>query len=226
MILQVGHVERFNASVEELRRIVINPFHLDANRLSPYTPRSRDVGVVMDLMVHDIDIILGLVDCGIDEIKASGISIRSDHEDVAKIQILFENGCIANLTASRVAQKKQRTLAVTQEGANIFLDYLEQDIQIQRDIPHPGKNGHKGETYTERPFVQKVDPLKMEIKHFLDCASGLAQPLVSLENELRSLEVAINVIGRINGVGSRPSAKIGLTSPSLRHWESIRSSAS
>ena len=225
VLLQIGHVERFNASVQELKHIVRDPFYIDANRLGPHTPRVRDVGVVMDLMVHDIDIILNLVDSRIKEIDATGVAIRSEHEDVANIQMLFENGCIANLTASRVAESRQRTLAITQEGAHIFLDYVEQDISIKREPTPSGETRSGAETILERPFVQKVDPLQMEIKHFLECARGRSKPLVSMENELRSLEVAIEVISRINGNGSKTSARTGLPAFNLGLRESIRSSA-
>jgi len=225
-LLQIGHVERFNAAVGELRRIVRDPFCIDANRLGPYNPRVKDVGVVMDLMVHDIDIVLGLVDSGIKEIATTGISVISEHEDVASVQILFENGCIANLTASRVAGNKQRTLALAQEGAYIFLDYIEQDIAIGRQAyssfyPPKGAETYPGqETHMERLSVHKVDQLKMEIKHFLECAAGRARPMVSLENELRLLEVAVEVLHRMKDSRSRRSSRIG-----LGLYESIRGSA-
>ncbi|MGQ9629581.1 MAG: Gfo/Idh/MocA family oxidoreductase [bacterium] len=210
LVLQVGHVERFNAAVQELRRLVKDPYFIDANRLGPYDPRVADVGVVMDLMIHDIDIILGLVNSNIVEINAAGASVYSKHEDIANIQIIFENGCIANITASRITENKERTLSITQKGIYIFLDYAEQDIHIYRQSSSAynlerDEVRYSQESYVERLFIHKDNPLKVEIRHFLECVMGRVKPLVSLEEEKLSLKVALDVLNIINGNKRRRS---------------------
>ncbi|MFQ6671836.1 MAG: Gfo/Idh/MocA family protein, partial [Candidatus Tectimicrobiota bacterium] len=132
VVLHIGHVERFNGAVQELKKIVEEPILIEARRLGPFQPRVEDDGVVLDLMIHDIDIVMNLVAQPIAHIAAQGVSVFSPHEDVANVQLTFEGGCVATLTASRATQHKVRTMAVTQQDAYIFLDFTDQDIHIHR----------------------------------------------------------------------------------------------
>lgn len=203
VVLNIGHVERFNGAVQELKNIVSNPIFIESRRLGPYVERVKDDDVVLDLMIHDIDIILNLVDSKVKEVSAKGVSVFSNHEDLANIQISFENGCIANITASRATQQKIRTMAVTQKDAYIFLDFTDQDIHIHRQassehILTKEELRYKQESFIERIFVHKDNPLKLEIKHLIECAlnnaNHHAENSVSIEKELQSLELALTVI--------------------------------
>src|SRR5262249_31938583 len=131
-ILEVGHVERFNGAVQELRKIVDRPILVESRRLGPFVPRVRKDTVLMDLMIHDLDIVLALVDSPLSRIAASGAAVVSDAIDVATVQLGFASGAIATITASRATEEKIRTLAITQPDAYILLDYTEQDIHIYR----------------------------------------------------------------------------------------------
>jgi len=131
-VLHVGHVERFNGAVQELRKIVDRPILIESRRLGPFVPRVQNDSVVMDLMIHDLDIVLNLVDARPMLITALGSSVHSGGVDVANVQIAFESGTIASITASRATEEKIRTLAITQRDAYIFLDYADQDIEIRR----------------------------------------------------------------------------------------------
>jgi predicted dehydrogenase len=203
VVLNIGHVERFNGAVQELKKIVSNPIFIDSRRLGPYDPRVENDGVVLDLMIHDIDIILDLVDSKIKEINAMGVSVFSGHEDLANVQIRFENGCIANIVASRATQNKIRTLAITQKDAYIFLDYTDQDIHIHRQASSEHtltkeELRYKQESFIERIFVHKENPLKLEIKHLIDCVTNhlnnKKENSASIERELHSLNVALEII--------------------------------
>src|SRR5215831_13211274 len=130
VVLHVGHVERFNGAVQELRKIVASPILVESRRLGPFVPRVQHDTVVMDLMIHDIDIVLGLVDSEIREVMATGARVHSDRPDVANVQIVFENGALAMITGSRATEQKIRTLAITQPDAYIFLNYTDKDIQL------------------------------------------------------------------------------------------------
>ncbi|MBI4651180.1 Gfo/Idh/MocA family oxidoreductase [Candidatus Desantisbacteria bacterium] len=199
LILNIGHVERFNGAVQELKNIIKNPIYIETRRLGPYDPRIADVGIVMDLMIHDIDIVLNLVNKDIEKINATGARVySSNHEDIADIQIVFKGGCFANITASRVTENKIRSLAVTQRDAYIFLDYTDQDLHIHRQaashyILSKEVMRYKQESFIERLFIHKDNPLKLEIVHFLDCVTKKAIPIVTGESDLRSLNIALQV---------------------------------
>lgn len=198
LTLHIGHVERFNGAVQELKKIVDTPYFIECRRLGPFAARVQDDGVVLDLMIHDIDMVLNLVDSKVMEINAMGSSIRSDKEDLANVQIYFENGCIANILASRMTQNKIRSLAITQKDSYIFLDYTDQDIHVHRcasseHLLTKDELKYKQESFVERIFVHKENPLKSEIKHFIDCASNGASRKVSVDKELASLDVALRV---------------------------------
>jgi len=208
-VLHIGHVERFNGAVQELKRLVKEPILLESRRLGPYTPRIQDEGVILDLMIHDLDIILSLVHSKIKKISVVGYSLYSPYEDIANVQIAFENGCIATITASRATQHKIRTLAVTQRDAYIFLNYTDQDIHIHRNaasehILTKKELRYKQESFVERIFVHKDNPLKLEILHLLECATNGLPRNTSIEDELYSLEIALKIIEQMKEEGIIP----------------------
>jgi predicted dehydrogenase len=197
--LHVGHVERFNGAIQELKNIVHEPWFIESRRLGPFVPRIKEDGVVLDVMIHDIDIILNLVESPISRLYALGKSINSDREDLANVQICFQNGCIANIMASRATEIKIRTMAITQRDAYIILDYTDQDIRVHRQassehVVTRGALRYRQESLIERIFVHKENPLKLEIQHLLDCVSRRATRVVSVEKELRSLQVALQIL--------------------------------
>jgi predicted dehydrogenase len=167
--------------------------------MSPFSPRIKDDGVVLDIMIHDIDIVLNLVDSDVAKINVIGNSVFSKRDDLINAQIEFENGCIANLLASRVSQNKVRTLEVTQKESSILLDYTEQEIFIHRQSSSesqlsPGELRYKQESLVERIFVHKDNPLKLELKHFIDCAANGSQRKLSVKKELNSLKIALQIL--------------------------------
>jgi predicted dehydrogenase len=199
VVLHVGHVERFNGAIQELKNIVHEPWFIESRRLGPFVPRIKEDGVVLDVMIHDIDIILNLVESPITRLYALGKSINSDREDLANVQLCFQNGCIANILASRSTEIKIRTMAITQRDAYIILDYTDQDIRVHRQassehVVTRGALRYRQESLIERIFVHKENPLKLEIQHLLDCVSRRATRVVSVEKELRSLQVALQIL--------------------------------
>ena len=201
LTLHVGHVERFNGAVHELKKVVDSPLFIECRRLGPYDSRIQDDGVVMDLMIHDIDIILSLVNSKVKRLNVVGNSIFSDKDDLCNVQMEFENGCIANITASRVTQHKIRTLAITQKDKYIFLDYSNQDIHIHRQASSEHfltrqELRYKQESFTERIFVHRDNPLKLELNHLIDCATNGVVRMVPVDEEIYSLQIALEVLDR------------------------------
>jgi len=201
VVLHVGHVERFKGPVSELKRLVQEPFLIESRRMQPFNTRIRDDGVVLDLMIHDIDLILNLVNAKVKQVNAIGASIfSSDHEDVANVQLVFENGCIANITASRATQLKIRTIAVSQKDAYIFLNLTDNDIHVHRETVSESVLTDqllrsKQTSQIERIFIYtRDDELKLELQHFLDCATNGTKRVVSIDHELYSLQIALEVL--------------------------------
>ena len=154
--LQVGHVERFNGAVVELNKIVTDPLLIEGRRLSPFIPRIKDVGVVLDMLIHDLDIVLNLVKSPVASYHGFGRAVESNHEDIAMIHLNFQNGCISTLMASRVSQKKERTLTITQNQNLIFLDYSSQDIEIYRQASTAYLMTREEIKYSQESFVEKT----------------------------------------------------------------------
>ena len=197
--LHIGHVERFNGAVQELFKIVKDPIYIECRRMSPFSSRIKDDGVVLDIMIHDIDIVLNLVESDVVNINVIGNSVFSKRDDVVNAQIEFKNGCIANLLASRVSQNKVRTLEVTQKESSILLDYTEQEIFVHRQSSSesqlsPGSLRYKQESLVERIFVHKDNPLKLELKHFIDCAANGSRRKLAVKKELNSLNIALQIL--------------------------------
>jgi predicted dehydrogenase len=206
IVLKVGHVERFNAAVQELKNIVSNPIFIESRRLGPYDGRIDDSGVVLDLLIHDIDIVLALVNSPVKEINVASRSIISSHEDIANVQMIFESGCIANITASRITENKIRTLAITQKDAYIYLDYANQDLHIHRQasskyILSKEILRYKQESFIERLFIHKDNPLKLELKDFIESIFRQEKSWNHLEENLKSLEITLNILEKIKSKG-------------------------
>lgn len=192
VILQVGHIERFNSAVMELAKIVDNPIFIECCRMGPYVNRNTDVGVVLDLMIHDIDIVMSIVKSNVVKISASGRSVFSRQEDIANAQLVFQNGCVANLTASRVTRKKIRRMEITQVDSFISIDYLEQELAVYKKTSSP-----LPQLLIEKPVMQKGEPLRLELEHFIHCVRNGEKPLVGLEEGKNALEVALRILEEI-----------------------------
>ncbi len=189
-ILQVGHLERFNPAVAALQKVKTIPLFFEIHRLSLFSPRSLDVDVVLDLMIHDLDIVLSMVDAEPAEIRAAGICILSDKVDIANVRLAFPKGCVANLTASRVSTERVRKLRLFQPGQYISLDYERQ----QAAAFTVSANQQIG--FQNLP-VEKSEPLKLEVEDFLDCVATRRQPRVSGADGLRALSVALGILAKI-----------------------------
>lgn len=189
-ILQIGHLERFNPAVAALKKITTIPLFFEIHRLSLFSPRSLDVDVVLDLMIHDLDIVLDLARAMPEEIRAAGISILSDKVDIANVRLAFPGGCVANLTASRVSTERVRKLRLFQPHQYISLDYQKQEA-VAFTV---GQNQQIG--FQPLPAV-KEEPLRLEVEAFLDSVAQRTRPLVPGEEGLRALEVALAILDKI-----------------------------
>lgn len=195
LVLQVGHIERFNSAVQYISKIVHEPLFLQSRRLGPYSPRISDVGVVLDLMIHDIDIILSLVRSEISDISATGRCIRSDHEDIASAQISFANGSMAHILVSRVSERRLRQLEIMEPERYVTIDYETQDVSINRCVR---QNNNSLVEVIEHTVFPKSEPLKLELQHFVTCVREGKQPLVGITDGKRALEVAVSVLKQIH----------------------------
>lgn len=199
LTLHIGHVERFNGAVQELHKIVDEPLFVECKRTGPFPQRNIEDGVVMDVMIHDIDIVLNLVKSRVINIQVMGASVFSDRDDLVSVQLQFESGTIANILASRASQNKERTLCVTQKDSYVMLDYTDQEIYVHRQSSSEhqlskGSLRYKQESLVERIFVHKDNPLKHEVLHFIDCASNGSPRKSSVSRELYSLEIALRIV--------------------------------
>jgi len=177
--LHVGHVERFNGAVQELKNVVHNPYLIECHRIGPFSSRVQKDSVVLDLMIHDLDIILNLVEAEPQSISAIGNKIKTDQGDIAIVQIKFDNGVLANIVSSRVSQIKKRSMSIHQPDSFIHLDFSTQDIAIHSNTHESVKIGSKALRYRQegtvkRLFVYNENPLKLEIEHFMLCFLYLA----------------------------------------------------
>lgn len=189
LIVQVGHIERFNSAVLAIEPYLQKPKFIECQRLGPFHKRVKDVGVVLDLMIHDIDIVLGLIKQDVVNIEAVGLSTISDYEDVANVRLTFQDGTIADITASRVTKDVVRKMRVFQEDSYVSLDYVTQDAAIFR------KTGDK--IIKEKIKIKKKEPLKKELKSFLECVRTGKKPVVSGVEGRRALQVALEIIEKI-----------------------------
>ncbi|MDX1602486.1 MAG: Gfo/Idh/MocA family oxidoreductase [Salinimicrobium sediminis] len=202
---QVGHVERFNPAFTAVAEKIENPMFIEAHRLAEFNPRGTDVPVVLDLMIHDIDAILSVVKSEVKEISASGVSVISETPDIANARIKFENGCVANLTASRISLKNMRKARFFQKDAYISVDFLEKKCEVvkMKDAPEvPGDfdmilqnaEGLKKQIYFDNPQVNPNNAILDELNSFADAIENDTTPIVSLEHGTRALKVAKQII--------------------------------
>ena len=202
---QVGHVERFNPAFKAAISSITEPMFIESHRLSEFNPRGTDVPVVLDLMIHDIDIVLSLVKSPIKSVSASGVSVISATPDIANARIEFENGCVANLTASRISLKTMRKTRFFQKDAYISVDFLEKKVEIvkMKDAPKEladfamilqNAEGKKKQIYFENPKIQTSNAILEELESFADAIENQTTPIVSLENGTKALEVANMII--------------------------------
>ena len=185
LLLQVGHVERFNPGILEIEKIVKEPRFIECHRNAPFQPRGTEVGVVLDLMIHDLDIILYLVSSPVASLEAVGATILSKHEDIANARIKFKSGCIANITTSRVSPAKMRKIRIFQDDAYISLDYMAQTAQIYRK--------EAGRIIIDELPIPRGEPLKLELESFVEAVRLGGKPQVPAEGSLAALEVAVAV---------------------------------
>lgn len=188
-VLQVGHVERFNPVMRELEKKLTHPRFIEAHRLSPFPNRSVDIGVVLDLMIHDLEIILHLVRSPIVSIDAVGVPVLTASEDIANARLRFENGCVANVTASRISPERMRKLRVFQEDCYLSLDYQEQSGHVH------WKDGM--EIKRANVEVEPGEPLKLELEAFVNSAAAGAVPAVSGQQGTAALGVALEITAKI-----------------------------
>jgi predicted dehydrogenase len=203
--VQVGHVERFNPALLALSDATLNPMFIEAHRLAAFNPRGTDVSVVLDLMIHDLDIILSLVGSEVQEVHASGVAVVSDTVDIANARISFANGCVANLTASRISLKQMRKVRLFQKDAYISLDFLEKQAQMIRlfdegqEVPSSGQqfelstNKGKKTIHMAMPEIEPVNAIKMELETFADSIEQDLRPKVNAEDGYRALALAYQI---------------------------------
>ncbi len=196
LVLQIGHIEHFNMAVQKFKEIITTPRFIECHRQGPFDPRVKDVGVVLDLMIHDIDIILRIVNSPLKHVEAVGVAILTDKEDIANARLHFDNGCIANITVSRVTPKPLRKLRVFQDDAYISLDYRGQKMEVYRrkevEKSKPGQPKYVIDSKKIR--VKRKEPLKLELDHFLECVEDQnLNPQTTGEQAMQALDVVIKI---------------------------------
>jgi predicted dehydrogenase len=202
---QVGHVERFNPAFKAVKDDITRPMFIESHRLAEFNPRGTDVPVVLDLMIHDIDIILSLVDAEVKSVSASGVAVISSTPDIANARIEFENGCVANLTASRISLKKMRKTRFFQKDAYIAVDFLDKKVEFVKIKTAPEKpedfamilqnaEGEKKQIYFENPKIEESNAILEELETFATAIDLGQSPIISLENGTAALELAYRVI--------------------------------
>lgn len=194
-MLQVGHVERFNAGVRKLKEGLIQPRFIECHRMGPFVERGTDVHVILDLMIHDIDIILSLVSSELVEVRATGVPVLTPQIDIANVRLAFANGCVANVTASRVSRERLRKIRIFQPETYLSLDYLLQELVICRRVAAPG--GSRPEVTIDKVQIEKEEPLKAELSAFIQAIRTRSVPKVSGEDGRRALAVALQVVDLI-----------------------------
>ncbi|OGU73515.1 MAG: oxidoreductase [Ignavibacteria bacterium RBG_16_34_14] len=207
--LQVGHIERFNPALVSLEKYISNPVFIETDRLSQFNPRGTDVAVVLDLMIHDIDVILSFIKSDIKKIDANGLAVVSDNVDIANARIQFENGAVANVTASRISQKKMRKMRIFQKDTYIALDFVTGVSEVYRllsvdenvlsgiSFGEIGIGDKKKRLIYEQPQVREINALQYELQLFVNSILQKTKPIVSGEDGLRALRVAEEIIKKI-----------------------------
>lgn len=202
---QVGHIERFNPAFKAVQDKISNPMFIETHRLAEFNPRGTDVPVVLDLMIHDIDAILSVVQSEIVQINASGVAVISDSPDIANARLQFKNGCVANITASRISLKNMRKARFFQRDAYISVDYLEKSVEVVRmknapeipgdfDLILQNAEGVRKQIYFETPEIGQNNALLEELESFADAINNGTSPRVTLEDGTKALQVAHQII--------------------------------
>ncbi len=208
--LQVGHIERFNPGLLALEHYITDPKFIQSDRLAQFNPRGTDVAVVLDLMIHDIDIILSFIKSPVKNIEANGVEVVSDHIDIANARIQFENGAVANVTASRISQKKMRKMRIFQKDNYLSLDFVTGVSEVYRLLPvdapvnsgsisfgEIGIGDKKKRLVYEQPEIKEINALQYELQLFVNSVLNQTKPVVSGEDGLRALQVAEEIIKKI-----------------------------
>jgi len=213
-VVQVGHLERFNPAVRATVPLLTKPMFFEVHRLSVFTPRSLDIDVILDLMIHDLDVVLSFVNSPVKEIRAVGLPILTPKVDIANVRMEFESGCVANFTASRVSTERVRKLRFFQPQQYISIDYSRQDVMVftvdpsaaaAKASPNPGIS-------MQKPSVVSEEPLHAELRSFLDAVRHRTRPQVPLEDGRRALAVALDVLAEIR----EHSRRVGLETADKR----------
>ncbi|MFN3531016.1 MAG: Gfo/Idh/MocA family protein [Candidatus Brocadia sp.] len=215
VVLQAGYIERFNPAIAAIKKLSINPRFIECHRLSPFTFRSADIGVVLDLMIHDLDIILHITGSKVKKFDAVGVNVISDKEDIANVRIQFQNGCVANVTASRVSLTSMRKMRLFSQDSYISIDYQKKDALIYKKSPEltlKALNISEMDVSTiadlksyvfgdllkiERIKMDDYEPLRKELESFVNCIAERKEPVVSGEEGLKAIEVANDILCEI-----------------------------
>ena len=199
LVLQVGHIERFNSVMIGVEQHLHQPLFLESTRLAPFNLRAVDVSVILDLMIHDIDIILDLIDSPVKQISASGISVLTDNIDIANARIEFENHCVANVTASRISLKRERKLRIFQKDAYLAADFQDKILAINRKGETDNADGYRDIDHEELRFEDN-DALNLEVLEFIDAIREQRRPLVNGADGRRALATAIAITQQIRAI--------------------------
>jgi predicted dehydrogenase len=212
--VQVGHVERFNPAFQAALPYFNKPMFIETHRLAQFNPRGTDVPVVLDLMIHDLDAILSVVKSGIKRISASGVAVVSDTPDITNARIEFDNGCVANLTASRISLKNMRKSRFFQKDAYISVDFLTKELEVVRmeDVngePDPldivfdmGDGKPVKKIYFDKPELEQINAIKEELRTFYEAIVNDTTPIVPLEDGFRALDVAQQILDKLKSTGN------------------------
>ncbi len=219
-VAQVGHLERFNPAVRATLPLVTKPMFFEVHRLSVFTSRSLDVDVVLDLMIHDLDVVLSLVNSPVREIRAVGLPILSGKVDIANVRIEFESGCVANFTASRVSTERVRKLRFFQPQQYVSVDYARQDVMVfslagegpdfgdlSSGEPSFGNPSVNPKINVVKPAVVAEEPLHAELRSFLECVRERSKPIVSLEAGRAALSLALDIVAAMSVHSERSNLK-------------------
>ena len=206
-VAQVGHLERFNPAVRATVPLLTRPMFFEVHRLNVFTPRSLDIDVILDLMIHDLDVVLSFVNSPVKEVRAVGLPILSGKVDIANVRLEFDSGCVANFTASRVSTERVRKLRFFQPGQYFSLDFGRQDVLVfsvgDKDKEAAGTPSANPQIKVLKPPINAEEPLHAEIKAFVDSVRTRNKPVVSLEDGRRALAVALDVAAAIKEHGKK-----------------------
>jgi predicted dehydrogenase len=207
----IGHVERFNPAFLSVKKMIHKPMFIESHRLSQFNPRGTDVSVVFDLMIHDLDIILNIVQSDIKRISASGVSVLSEQPDIANVRLEFNNGCVANITSSRLSLNKMRKMRIFQQQAYLSIDFLNKKSELIKikstieqdsilDIPITLADGSRKVLTLDAPVVEESNAIKEELRAFIDCILHDTDPPVSIEEAYHAVTIAERIVSDINNL--------------------------